>query len=187
MLLTSMILLMMLLKTPRGNANNWNNEIAGKIFSAVSGVLLVIAKVLNVAKATRNGVDDQKKNEKALKIPIFLSILSSRLFRTGVTGLKHVSALHTDHLGSLTIEYFLAESLFPAVQLEWTVMKSVMTSPRGITQPYLDRPNVGQDLVHQPSSSILVLHLLLLQGLEVLGNDGIDGQLRTNIVNPRTA
>jgi hypothetical protein len=90
-----MILLTMLLKTPSGNASNWNKEIAGKIFSAVSGVLLVTAKVLKVAKATRNGVDDQKKNEKALKIPIFLSILSSRLFRTEGIGLEHVSALPT--------------------------------------------------------------------------------------------
>lgn len=77
-----MILLTMLLKTVSGNERSWNNEMAGKIFSAVNGVLLVRAKVLNVAKATRKGVEDQKKNEKALKIPIFLSIFSSRLFRT---------------------------------------------------------------------------------------------------------
>ena len=84
-----MILLTILLNTPSGNASNWNNEMAGKIFSAVNGALLVSANELNVAKATRKGVDDQKKKEKALNIPIFRSIPSSRLLRTGSAAGQH--------------------------------------------------------------------------------------------------
>jgi hypothetical protein len=50
-------------------------------------------------------------------------------------------------------------------------------------QLHLDRPDIRQDLIHQPSSRILVLHLLLLQGLEMLGDDGIDGELLTEITD----